>query len=316
MQLYSALGYCIGWIANNVPSPSASTPTPQPVGFHTPFPGTNDTWTKVVYAMALASDSNVAAQISLQLANNLRAPSMHPDVLRGETPPPQPDIYSDRLVKYVVVAAPSWKIADFRQQCFDDPSTAGAIVAVQPSSRSSVFNVFFGDSSTTLNVQLVVVNCEPTNTSYTSNATYITSLSHVRAGTGERYNANYGALLALLGTYFAGKTNKVKIYTYGTPKPKNQATPLGWYESSYTLTAPWANEAAVAVAAGSALGANPPFGWAPSIDSQTSGAIASVLPQLVDDVMWTCTKMRPGDVSFPQPQCYWFSYRPATRPKP
>jgi hypothetical protein len=88
MQLYSALGYCIGWIANNVPSPSASTPTPQPVGFHTPFPGTNDTWTKVVYAMALASDSNVAAQISLQLANNLRAPSMHPDVLRGETPPP------------------------------------------------------------------------------------------------------------------------------------------------------------------------------------------------------------------------------------
>jgi hypothetical protein len=313
LRLYSALSYCVSWIASNVPSPPASgTPTPQPITLHTPFSGSTEPWSKSVYVLALASDPAQSAQIALQLANNLRAPAMRPEATPGPTPTPQADIYSDRLVRYVVVAAPTWKLTDYQQQCFNDPSTAGAIVAVQPGTQSSAWNFFLGSSWTNLNMQLMVLDCEPTNTSYVNNAAYITWLSHVRSGTGKRVFFSYGAALALTGIIFAAKTTKAKTYTFATPKPQPHST--GWYESSYTLTPPWTNESTVVVAAGSALNSLPPFFQASSVDAQTAGAIARILPPLIDDLMWTCTKMRPGDVSFPVPQCYWFNYRPPSRP--
>jgi hypothetical protein len=58
------------------------------------------------------------------------------------------------------------------------------------------------------------------------------------------------------------------------------------------------------------------IGQSPSPDGQAASAIGNVLPQLVDDLMWTCTAIRPGYSEFPEPQCAWFSYRPKKSPQP
>jgi hypothetical protein len=109
----------------------------------------------------------------------------------------QRDIYSDQIVKYVVIAAPGWTLTQYQQQCFNDPSTGGALVAVQPSAENRTLNLFYSASTTVLNMQLMAIDCEPTNTSYLNNAAYITWLSHVRAGKGTSpHNMGHMALAA------------------------------------------------------------------------------------------------------------------------
>jgi len=313
--LYNVLTYCVKWIAANVSSPAASTPTPRPIVFHTPLPGSQDPWAKPVYVLALASDPALSAQISLQLANNLRAPAMHPDVLYGETPPPSDDIYSARHVRYVVVAAPAWKLADFQQQCFSDPSTAGAIVAVQPGTQSSAVNaILFGISWTASNMQLMVLDCEPTSTTYLKNAAYITWLSHVRTGTGRRFNVSLTTLLGGLAVYFAFQHPETTTYNVRPPKPL--PSPGLSYEHQYMISNTAGSEATTAVGVASAFGSQTLLGQSPSVDAQTAGAMAILIPRLIDDLMYTCTRPKPGESVFPQPQCFWFSYRPTARPRP
>jgi hypothetical protein len=313
MRLYSALSYCVNWIGSNVASPAASTPTPQPIGFHTPFSGSAQPWTKVIYVLALASDPGVAAQMSLQLANNLRAPGMHPELPQGAAPTPQPDIYSDRLVRYTVVAAPAWKLSDYQQQCFNDPSTAGAVVAVQPGAQSNAINaVIFSESYTNLNLQLMLLDCEPTNTAYVNNASYVMWLSHVRAGFGPRKYVNLSALLGALAIYFAFQSTTEKTFMY---PPPSHIAPGKPYETMYTLTSPGSTEATTALGVASAF-SSVNIGQSPSPDGQTASAIEAALPQLVDDLMWTCNTVRPGYSEFPEPQCAWFSYRPKNPPTP
>lgn len=313
VALYSALTFCVKWIANNAPSASSSTPTPQPIAFHTPFPGSTLPWTKVIYVLGLASDPGLAAQTSLQLANNLRSPNMHPDVPLGSAPTPQPDIYSDRLVRYTVVAAPSWKLSDYQQQCFNDPSTAGAIVAVQPGIQSNAINaIVYGQAWTNVNLQLMIVDCEPTNTAYINNAAYILWLSHVRSGYGPRRYVNLSTLLAALAVGFAFRSTNATTFT--TTKPQH-IKPGQTYQSSSTVTSPGSSEATTALGVASAFSSTN-IGQSPSPDGQAASAIGNVLPQLVDDLMWTCTAIRPGYSEFPEPQCAWFSYRPKKSPQP
>lgn len=313
MRLYSALSYCVAWISSNISSSAAGTPTPQPIGFHTPFSGSVEPWTKVIYVFALASDPGVAAQMSLQLANNLRSPTMHPDLPRGAAPTPQPDIYSDRLVRYTIVAAPSWKLLDYQQQCFNDPSTAGAIVAVQPGTQSNAINaIVYSEAYTNLNLQLMLLDCEPTNTAYVNNASYVMWLSHVRAGFGPRKYVNLSALLGALAVYFAFQSTKTTTYVIPPPSYVAHGMP---YPTTYTLTSAGSTEAATSLGVAGALSSTN-IGQSPSPDGQTASAIEAVLPQLVDDLMWTCKTVRPGYSEFPEPQCAWFSYRPKKEPQP
>lgn len=311
--LYSTLTYCVKWIAAYAGSPASSTPTPQPLNFHTPPPGSGLPWQKAVYVLALASDANTAAQTSLQLANNLRSHAMHPDLPPGQSAPPQADLYSDRLVRYNIVAEPGWKLTDYQQACFNDPSTAGAIVALQPGSQSNAINaIVYGQSYSNVNMQLLVLDCEPTNTAYVNNAAYIVWLSHVRSGYGPRRYLNLSTLLGALAIALAFQSTKVTTYELGLPKHLKHGTT---YEENYTVTSAGSTETTAAVGVASAFtSAN--IGQAPSPDGQITSAIESVLPELVDDLMWTCTYIRPGYTEFPQPQCAWFSYRPKKQPPP
>jgi hypothetical protein len=311
--LYSTLTFCVKWIAKNAAASASSTPTPQPLSFHTPPPGSNLPWVKVVYVLSLASDANVAAQTSLQLANNLRSPPMHPDLHSGVDPTPQPDLYSDRAVLYKVVAEPAWKLTDYQQACFNDPSTAGAIVALQPGSQTNAINaIVYGQSFTNVNMQLMLLDCEPTNTAYVNNAAYIMWLSHVRVGFGTRRYVNLSTLLGALAIGLAFHSTKETTYNLRRPKDLKHGES---FEKSYTVTSPGSAESTAAVGIASAF-TSTNIGQSSSADGQTASAIESVLPQLVNDLMWPCNFIRPGYNEFPQPQCAWFSYRPKTQPPP
>ena len=313
IQLYSNLTYCANWIASNIPSPAAAgTPTPKPIALHPPFAGMQAPWQKAVYVMALASDPGLSAQISLQLANNLRAPGM-----QAATSPPNPtpdpeikrDIYSNRLVQYRFIAAPTWTLEKYQQQCFTDPSTAGAIVALQPGTNSQFFNAIFGFSWTTLNEQLMVLDCEPTNTSYTNNAAYIIRMSHVRARTGSRLSINLATALGALAIAYAFQSATTTTFTLRKPKPLPGRG--GSYESEYVVNSPQSTAASTSVGVASALGSSGLALQQPSIDNQTAGAIAKLLPPLLDDLMQIC-RGRGAVVPFkyPEPQCDWLFYRP------
>jgi hypothetical protein len=305
IALYSALTFCIRWIAGNVPPPpSPGTPTPQPIGFHTPFPGSGDPWTKVIYVLGLASDPGVAAQLSLQLANAVRSPKMRSDL-------PKPDIYSDRPVLYEVAAMPTWKLADYQQQCFTDPSTAGAIVAVQPGTQSNAYNLIFGSSWTYLNLQLMVLDCEPTSAAYVNNAAYFTWLSHVKAGRGSRYYLNLSTALGVLAMVAGLQNPKTTTYKY----PPHTHPPGQPYATSYTQSTFGSTEATTAASVASAFSSSYIF-QSPSPDGQAADAIKQVLPKLFDDLMWACASTPPGKTAFPQPQCEWFIYRPKAQPPP
>jgi hypothetical protein len=280
MLLYSSLTFCVSWISKNISAAGGGSPTPQPIGFHTPFAGSLDPWNKTVYIMALASDPMLSAQIALQLANNLRDSKANPH--SSASPKFQRDIYSNRTVKYVVLAAPTWGLDKYQQQCFNDPSTAGAIVAVQPSLENRTYNLFYSASTSVLNMQLMVIDCEPTNTSYLNNAAYITWLSHVRSGSGTRVNLNLATILAAGAIYYGVQAQKTTTYAVGTPT----AIPVGSaFQSLYTVSSRSTNEASTSLGAATALGAAAAFGEVPSTDSQTSAAIKSLLPQLVDDLI-------------------------------
>lgn len=311
--LYSTLTYCVKWLAANAGPSASTTPTPQPIGFHTPPPGSGLPWQKSVYVLSLASDPNAAALTALQLANNLRAPPLHPDVPPGAAAALQPDLYSDRLVRYNVIAEPGWKLSDYQQQCFNDPSTSGAIVAMQPGAQSNAINlIVYGQSYTNLNMQLMVLDCEPTNTAYVNNAAYIVWLSHVRPGYGPRRYVNLSTLLGALAFVFALKPTTTT--TFDIRKPANLKHGET-YEESYTTTSAGSTETTAALGISSAFSTVNIF-QQPSSDGQTASAIESVLPQLVDDLLWTCNMIRPGYTEFPQPQCAWFSYRPNHPPRP
>jgi hypothetical protein len=313
-QLYSALTYCVSWIAGNVPSPSASTPTPQPIGFHTPAPGSTDAWNRPVYVLSLASDPLVSAAISLKLADLLRSARMNSRLPFGVTPPPVPDIYSDRLVRYRVLAEPTWTLAQYQQQCFSDPSTAGAIVALQPGLASALFSFFLNRSVTTVIMQLMVIDCEPTNAAYVNNAAYITYLSHVRLKQGVRWSINLSQIIggtALYYTFTPPLTTTASFKIHPTPVPTGSPKEIA-YQTSTNLSG--VGIAAVGVAGLSSFNA---LGDQPSADAQAAAAVSNLLPELIDDVMRPCQQIRPGDSSFAQPQCEWFKYyTPLPNPQP
>lgn len=322
LRLYSALTYCVTWITLNVPSAAPSVATPPPITLHTPLPGASGQWTKYVYVFALTSDPPTSAQIALQIAGILRSPRLHP---RVATPAPSVvvnptnaytgrDVFTGRHVEYVILATPTMTLEQFQQQCFADPSTAGAIVAVQPGTQSSSFNLLWNTSWTTLGLQAMVVDCEPTNTAYIHNAAHIVSVSHVRYGSGKRYSFSLATALGLLSGILALHPARSSSYTVVPPSPL--PPPGQSYQTGYTVGTNQGifTAAAVGVAALTPVSSTN-LGQASTSDSQTAGAIAAIAPYLIDDLMRPCDYEKPDrdyvpNTTIPLPQCQWFSYRP------
>jgi hypothetical protein len=311
VRAYSVLGYCSGWIARNVSSPAPlPSATPPLIGFHTPSPVARGAWTKAVYVMALAGDAPTSAQISLQLADDLR------DGRRIPTAQTR-DIYTGRVVDYRVLAEPTWTLAQYQQQCFQDSSTAGAIVVLQPGVQTSSYNLLFSTSWTALSLQAIVLDCEPTNTAYVNNAAYITYITHVRTGIGRRYSVSLATMLGILAGILAVHPTRTMNYTVASPNPLPPGTA---YNSGYTTGT---NQGVGIVAAAGVAGLTPletqNVGQGPGVDAQTAGAMAKVLPELLRDLLKPCRSKadEPSPVPSAVPtlaplepfatQCVWFA---------
>jgi hypothetical protein len=300
MRAYAALDYCTGWITRYVSSPPpAVSPTPQPIAVHTPPAKSSVLWNKVVYVMALASDAPTSAQVALQLTDELRTRRL----ARG----PVPDPYAPQFnVQYNFVAQPTWTLAQYQQQCFSDPSTAGAIVALQPSTQSASYNVLFSASWTKVGLEAIVLDCEPTNTAYVNNAAYITWISDVHTNTGRRYSFALASALAVLSAIVTLHPTRSTTYTTVPPSPLPAAGTS--YQTGYSsgtnqgvgLTA------AAGVAALTPL-ASTNIGQGPGPDAQTAAAIQKDMKVLLPDLVSACTRTTPAQPFNLSPtQCQWF----------
>lgn len=335
---YALLDYCYSWIARNIPSPApAPSPTLPAIVFHTPGPIEANTaprasnvpeWTKAIYVLALATDAATSAQISLQLADDLRDCkfSITKRDCPHDTPRPYPtDLYAQRTVRYQVIAEPTWTLNQYQQQCFADPATEGAIVVLPPGIQNGSFNFLVSASWSAMTLQAIVLDCEPTNRSYTNNAAYITYITHVRTATGRRYSVSFSTLLAALSGYLAVHPAKEATYAISSPTPP----PGKFYESGYTTNVNSAAAAAVGAAALTQLstsnigqGGGPPG----DVSAQVAVAMVQLLPNLLNDLMAPCPQhgiKSPYELAWDPklpyaPQCRWFSnpregwYQPPT----
>ncbi len=307
MQTYATLDYCAGWITRYVASPTpGTTPTPAPIVFHTLAPHTAGTWLKTVYVLALASDAPSSAQISLQLANELR--NRHKPLMAKDLYLPEQD------VQYQIVAAPAWTLAQYQQQCFADPSTAGAVVVTQPGTQSSAWNALLSASWTAVGFQTLTLDCEPTNTSYINNAAYITSVSNVNTATARRYGFSLASALAVLEGFLVFHPTHTDTYTVATPNPLPTAPAA--YKTQYTTSS---NQQGAGVVAAAGVAALTPLSQTtlfqgPGPDAQFAKAVqGNVLKQVLPDLFGKCTPRTPGSAapgsgSIPQAdQCTWFT---------
>lgn len=283
LKEYAMLGYCVGWIAHNVPSASLPpTASPAPVIFHTPQPaakGQTETtrWQRAVYVMALAADAPTSAQISYEMVAEL---AIHVN------PSPSPDPYTGWPVQYTLVPAPTWTISQYQQQCFSDPSTAGAIVAMQPSVDSAAWNYVLTGSWTEIGWQTMVLDCEPTNTAYVNNSSFITWVESTRPiSRGTRYSFSLSAALGIVSGFLAFHPARTLSYTTVAPA----ATPPGsTYQSGYSVTN---NQYALAAAGAAFLSpqSSTNIGDVGGVDAQTAKAIKQVMPVVISDILMPCT---------------------------
>jgi hypothetical protein len=302
VRAYSVLNFCSKWIAKNVAPPApgpASSATPPPLMFHGPVAGSSAPWNKIVYVFALASDAPTSAQIALQLASELKSRQLE----RG----PVPDLYAPNVaVKYKIVAQPAWTLALYQQQCFMDPSTAGAIVALQPSVQSASYNALFSASWTKVGLEAIVINCEPTNTAYVNNAAFITWVSDVHTQTGRRYSFALSSALAVLSAIVTLHPPRTTNYTTVPPSPL--PAPGTSYQTGYStgLNQGAGLTAAAGVAALTPL-ASTNIGQGPGPDAQTAAAITKDVKVLIPDLLSPCTdrsSAQPSNLS--ATQCQWF----------
>lgn len=312
MQQYAALAYCSGWITRNVSAQSPTpSPTPVPLAVHDAAPKTGVV-SQAIYVLALATDAPTSAQISLQLADDLRNQKF--SACRSNGCPVNP--YLQKAVHYEVIAEPTWTIAQYQQQCLADSTTAGAIVVLPPGIQSAAYNAVFSASWSALSLQAFVLDCEPTNTAYVNNAAYITYVTHIRTATGHRYSLSLATLLAGISGYLALHPPKQEAFALVSPYP---VLPPGSYlNTGYTTNANTGGAAAVAAAAaiGSIASTNLGQNGGPDVSAQVAGAMAKVLPNLLEDLMAPCypaskqeqrKKLEWIETSTWATQCRWFA---------
>ena len=305
-RAYAILFSCQSWIARYVSSPApSSTLTPQPLVFRTPKPTDSSAiWKKTVYVLALASDAPTSTQLAHKLARELQDPQYRK--------PQTDDLYVNapvRKVEYQVLAEPLWTIANYQQQCFSDSSTAGAIVILPPSTQTASWNLLLAASWTAVGIQAMVLDCEPMNTSYVYNQSYVTWISEIDTATGRRYSLSLATALSGLAAYQA--LNPARNYSVAIVTPSPLPTSGSSYPTGYTTNAQTANGfiAAAGVAALTPLSStNIGQGVGTTPDATTAAAIAQAVKILLPQLARSCSNYQRTGLS--ATQCDWFQLPP------
>jgi hypothetical protein len=304
---FNMLGYCAQWVARNVPSPGpasiSASASPSPIPFQTPQ---SSLATKTIYVLALASDAPTSAQIALRFTDMLT------QALRKKT---DGDVYTNAAVQYQVLAAPTWTVAQFQLQCASDPSTAGAVIVLPPSTDSASWNFLLVSSWTRVGMQVMIADCRPTNTSYVNSASYLTWISRVEIGTGERLSFSLSTALGLYSGILASHPQHTNTYSYPTPTP-NPVTGVSGTVGSATQTGyTTGTNTGVGYAAGVAVAALTPLastnlGLGAGVDAQTAQGIIADVPKLETDMLKSCPPEgeSPKVLSPQLLQCRWFDY--------
>jgi len=182
---------------------------------------------------------------------------------------------------------PTWTLAQYQQQCALDPSTAGAIVALQPGVYSASWNFILAGTYTNVGWQTLVLDCHPTNTAYVNNAANITWMSKLISGTGTRLSFSLSTALGIVSGILAFHPAQTATYTIAPP---SSPAPGTTYQSGYSTTnnpSQAGNAAAVGVAALTPLSStNIGYGLGP--DAQTADAVRKIVPLLVDSLRKSC----------------------------
>jgi len=294
MRQYAVLHFCVTWISKYV-TPIGS-PTPPPIMFSGEgIPSASETWQKNVYVLALASDAPTSAQIAYQLSGALKV---------RKNPPK--DKFTGNPVQYNLVAAPTWQLANFQQQCFNDPSTAGAIVALPPSTQGNNINAVLAWTWTITAWQTIVLECRPTNTAYVNNAVYLSWTGHVQSGKTTSYSVPLASALGILAGILALHPARQGTYAVVTPNPT--PPPGNSYQTGYTVGSnnTLGNLAALGVAALTPLSTTS-LGQGTEADGQLSAAITNAVPKVASDLESPCpleTSQTPAPTATPQ-QCNW-----------
>jgi len=291
MRAYAMLEYCQTWVSRYVPA-SLATPTPAPIVAPTPLPSDHTTtWNKYVYVLALATDEPTSAQMAYRLRDALNV---------NVRPSPPNDAYRQNPVHINLVAEPTWTLAMYQQQCFADPSTAGAIVALPPGSQGNTWNAIVQATWTTLSWQTIVLDCEPTNTSYVNNAAFIKWTSGIESGNATAYSVPLASALGVLAGVLALTPSHNATYVLTSPSPipgPGKAYQTGYATSSTSSVAGTA--AAVGIAALNPL-STASLGSGAEVDGQVAAAIAKTVPKVARDLTNPCTNKEGPPV-----QCDW-----------
>ncbi|HTU69871.1 MAG TPA: hypothetical protein VMF11_06080 [Candidatus Baltobacteraceae bacterium] len=317
-QDYEILGFCVQWAGiQGFTSPSpVSTPTVPPLLFGptpVPPPRTQDhVWRKAVYVLALAADAPTSAQIVFQTTERLNEYLLGTDQVadrdQGKLSSTQQDPFSQFSVRYQLVPAPTWTLAQFQQQCFNDPSTAGAVVALQPSVASASWNWIFQGSYTKVEWSMMTIDCVPTSTSYLNNSALIKwASSRPKSSQGTRVSLSLSTALAVVAGFLAWHPSRSTTYDYASPIPS--PLPLATFPASYTTTTYPNGWVALAAAGSAALTplSSSYLGEGPGVDKQTAQAIANNLRSIITDMLAPCMEAQPNQLYLRYPQCRWFS---------
>lgn len=276
MRQYSVLQTCVTWISKYVTA--IGTPTPPPVTFRGDVPqrGQGQAWQKNVYVLALASDAPTSAQISYRLRDAL--------TLRSDPPV---DKFTNIPVQYNLIAEPTWQITNFQQQCFNDPSTAGAIVALPPSTQGNTFNIVLAWAWTVTAWQTVVLDCRPTNTAYINNAVYLAWADRVQSGKATSYSVPLASALGVLAGILALHPARQGTFAVVTPSPL--PTTGTSYQTGYTVGSnnSLGTLAAIGIAALTPLSSTN-LGQGTEADGQLAAAIANAVPKVAADLESPC----------------------------
>jgi hypothetical protein len=295
MRAYAMLEYCVTWVNRYVPA-TLGTPTPAPIVAPTP-PDRVTTWNKYIYVLALATDAPTSAQMAYRLRDAL---AVRPD--------PPSDAYTERPVQLALVAEPTWTLAMYQQQCFADSSTAGAIVALPPGSQGNTWNAIIQATWTTVAWQTLVLDCEPTNTSYVNNAAFIRWASGVASGKTTAYSVPLASALGVLAGVLALTPARNVTYAVASPMPSPQ--PGHAYQTGYTTSS---NSSLAGTAAAVGLAALNPLstvslGQGAEADGQVAAAIAKTVPGVARELTAPCATTAPATP--PPVQCGWLKTPP------
>jgi len=293
IELYARLAGCVAAV-KDIPAPAASsTPTPLPFKLA-------DRSSKTIFTIALAADAPTSAQLALKVASELNP------MLKGTHDP-----FTDEAVDYVAVAAPTWTIAQYQQQCASDPATAGAVVVLPPGLQSGSYNALvISRSWTATTVQVWGLTCQPTDVTNKARTSYVTWVSKVDESTGQgRFSFPLATALAVASglAAFHPVHNLSTANTYSIATPAASPAPGTVIPTQIQTTNGTSTNTSNFIGLTAASAALAPLsslsiGQASAVDAQTASAATNTIAAILGELNSTCPDQLGPNVA---PQCYW-----------